>query len=77
MSKYIATVKEGATDMRLGDPKIALAVVTLRPGQKWRAKKASDDGWWISRSGGLSVRVSSFVARHLFTIEEVEAHEKD
>lgn len=71
MSKYIATVKEGATDMRLGDPKIALAVVALKPGQKWRAKKAPD-GWWISRSGGLSVRVSSFVARHLFTIEEVD-----
>lgn len=70
MSSYIATVREGATDMRLGDPKIALAVVALKPGQKWRAKKAPG-GWWISRSSGMSVRVSVFVAKHIFDIEEV------
>lgn len=73
--KYYAVAKDGVTDMRLGDPKIALAVVALRPGQKWRAKKAPD-GWWISRSGGLTVKVSDFVMRQLFDVHEVEEAEK-
>ena len=74
--KYYAVAKDGVTDMRLGDPKIALAVVALRPGQRWRAKKAPDDGWWISRSSGLSVKVSDFVMRRLFDVHEVEEAEK-